>query len=37
MSRSFAPYPFSPVVHPAVVPPLADGVERVRHPLARWA
>ena len=34
MSRSFAPYPFSPVVHPAVVPPLSDGVERVRHPVA---
>lgn len=34
MSRSFAPYPFSPAVHAAVVPLLADGVDRVRHPVA---
>ncbi|MEO7855230.1 MAG: FAD-dependent monooxygenase, partial [Rubrivivax sp.] len=34
MTRPFAPYPFSPDVHPAVVPPLADGVDSVRHRVA---
>jgi 3-(3-hydroxy-phenyl)propionate hydroxylase len=34
MSRSFVPYPFNPAVHPAVVPLLTGGVDRVRHPVA---
>lgn len=34
MTRSFAPYPFSPAVHGAVLPPLADGADSVRHAVA---
>ncbi len=34
MTRTFAPYPYSPAVYEAEVPPLADGVDRVRHRVA---
>ena len=34
MSARFAPYPFSPVHHDGVVPPLVDGSDPVRHAVA---
>lgn len=34
MTRTFASYPYSPAVYEAEVPPLADGVDRVRHRVA---
>ena len=34
MIRTFAPYPASPAVHPAVLPPLVHGIDSVGHPVA---
>ena len=34
MRRSFAAYPFTSLAHAAKLPPVLDGVERTRHPVA---
>ncbi len=34
MSIAFAPYPFAAVQYPARIPPLKDGVDARRHPVA---
>jgi 3-(3-hydroxy-phenyl)propionate hydroxylase len=33
MSREFVPYPFTAIRHPALLPPLQDGVDPRRHPV----
>jgi 3-(3-hydroxy-phenyl)propionate hydroxylase len=34
MTRAFAPYPFTPAVHPPRLPPMKDGVDTSPHPVA---